>query len=174
MKKDANLAVVVGWDRDVSQYAHNLPGSLRHKIESTMSPRIGEIAGTRDYILSRWPPRHQNVYARYVTLARDVGPGYNLPIAPQRITVWGTHEGNGTQSLAVMIGDPGRERVSQPNGRLFHITISVADGVPPAEAGKFTWDQVKNLDVYEELWGYAHFLPTWRITPERREIALVG
>jgi len=90
---------------------------------------------TRHGILGMFPPIHRNVYAHHVTAAyRDV----NVRIHGLKTAiVTGQVVNDRVQVLLLRVdGDDYR-----PDGKLWHLTLSTAEGVPPKEGGDVTFGE---------------------------------
>jgi hypothetical protein len=90
---------------------------------------------TRHRILGAFSPVHPNVYAHHVTAAyRDVNVRV---VGMKEAIVTGQVMNDRVQVLLLRVdGDDYR-----PDGKLWHLTISTADDVPPKEGGDVTFDQ---------------------------------
>lgn len=103
----------------------------------------------RDILLKKYRPAFPNVFARSVTLAYGVGRFYEVP-SQITVTVYGVHKGSGTDALLVMVDkqlvQPKRE--GEDFERPYHITLSTAQNVPPAEAGKVDPTRIKMIPTF--------------------------
>lgn len=107
---------------------------------------------TRHSLLKLCPPRFQRVYASRVTLAYNVPRHYRLPKGNVLVAVKAIIETDTFQSLLVTVNGS----YVRPDGKLYHITMSVPHDVPPAEAG--------NIDeqLVEEVGRFLH--PAFQFT----------
>ncbi len=89
-------------------------------------------AGFRTGILQRFHARHPQVFCKQITWAYGVDGDFYFPTWDLKCSVYGYHETATTQALALCVD----EREYRPDGKLFHLTISTANGVPPVKAGE--------------------------------------
>ena len=84
----------------------------------------------RATLLATFAPQFPNTYCTGITYAYRATREYNFPQGSIDARIYGYHRGEGHDALLVELGQAGMKR--RPDGKLFHITLSTADGVPPA------------------------------------------
>lgn len=133
MKK---FSLVLGVDNNPADYMLGLPPAVRDAMLRGVPAGVIQANGTREFILSQHKPAHANVFCRHITMAYGVMRHYPVPQGSQRVTFVGEVNQNGAQALIVLVND----KLRREDGKLFHLTISTAPGVPPATAGDFRHD----------------------------------
>ena len=121
---------------------------------------------SRDWLLGNFPAIYPNVYCRYITLAYNVPNGFNMPRGYIPVKVHGVAIRQGTQALLCEVA----RTFKRADGKPFHITISVDDGVPPAEAGRFDITDVTMLAGVVEFDTEPKLIPRQVMPPERPTI----
>ena len=92
---------------------------------------------TRREILNKYPPAHSLVYASHVTAAYKKLNGVNIK-GLHTAVVMGQVITDRIHSLVLRVnGDDYR-----PDGKPWHLTVSLASGVEPKEGGNFHLDQM--------------------------------
>lgn len=76
------------------------------------------------------PPKHENVFAEHITCEYGVPEDTELPSQVDSVVVVGIAENDKVQALVVKVG----ANTQRPDGRLYHITLSTADGIKPFES----------------------------------------
>ncbi len=140
----------------------------------------------RAHVLKNHPPRHPNGHAFHVTLGygaksrEEALQGLPAEIAqkirtgkPILVTIYGRHVDDRVDSLGVML--EGAQPFRQ-DGKPYHITLSVADGVPPASSGLVNLDLDRPgfmLDPsrFVEFHLMATIEPSSMSKPERLDVA---
>lgn len=102
-----------------------------------MKPQYWRIGASLDAqhrvaLLETFNPAFPNVHANGVTYAYRTLSSFVYPQELLECHIYGYHIGDGHDALLVTI-DGNKTR---PDGKLFHITLSTEDGVPPAQAGQ--------------------------------------
>lgn len=99
----------------------------------------------RERLLKSIKPAYKNVIAHHVTYEFGVDDTHPLPPDVFRASIYGiANDGAGVQTLVVDVNGDGK----RPDGKLFHITWSLADGRKAVESNKL--------------------LETWPISPDKR------
>jgi hypothetical protein len=78
----------------------------------------------RKELLQQFPPRYANVVADHVTLRPRASRGAPLPGVDWGEIVGRADDGTGVEAMVVAIGSS----VDRPDGSIYHITWSLADG----------------------------------------------
>ena len=78
----------------------------------------------RRELLQQFPPRFRNVVADHVTLAAQAAKDAPLPQETEGEIVGRAHDGRGVEAMVVAIGGT----TDRPDGSIYHITWSLADG----------------------------------------------
>jgi hypothetical protein len=87
----------------------------------------------RDSLLRTFRPRHALVYCRNITWIYGCSADFeDFPKQPMACVIVGHHIGPDHEALVITLDD----QATRPDGKLHHITLSVAPGVPPARAGE--------------------------------------
>jgi hypothetical protein len=124
-----------------------------------MSNNIRTVSGSlsngqRDLILRRFYPRFDNVFCVQITWAYNVPQDFDYPRQMLDLTLTGHHIGDGHEALVGRLTDPGEVTsfpggplgMLRPDGKLVHITLSTADGIPPARASEIEMRDVAPVD----------------------------
>jgi hypothetical protein len=89
---------------------------------------------SRAELLAAFPPIYERVIAEHVTVAFDVDALTPAPPAPQAVEVVGyIDSGDGIQAVLVAVDG----ETFRPDGKLYHITLSLGDGRYAAESNKY-------------------------------------
>jgi len=101
----------------------------------------------RSLLLSAFPPRYPNVYCRQLVWAYGVPEDFEFPKEPVTFHIFAHHIGEGHEALvgAVYDADDIGRSFQANNGRRLHITLSAADGVPPARGGEIDVNAVREF-----------------------------
>lgn len=124
-------------------------------------------AGQRALLLRHFNPKHVNVWCRQLTWAYRVSDEARFPVGNLELTIDGLHEGPGHECLTGSLHGGGllHERF-RPDGRPVHITLSTADGIPPAEASRINLAAIRKVDPVK-LTLQLRRGPATQLTPER-------
>jgi hypothetical protein len=96
---------------------------------------------TRDLLLRMVKPTLAQVFCQGLTYAYGVTSETSYPTAPVKVLIVGIHRTKRHEALVCSLhGDTQR-----PDGKLFHITLATAPGVPPAEAGDINMADVEPI-----------------------------
>ena len=91
----------------------------------------------RRELLLQFPPRFPNVVADHVTLAARVAKDAALPQETEGEIVARVDDGSGVEAMIVRIGGT----TDRPDGSIYHITWSLADGRRAKESNDVIRDQ---------------------------------
>lgn len=105
-------------------------------------PVLDPPDGLRRMLLNRFPPTFNNVYCKSITLAYSVGRYHDQPPrAFVPVLIYGYYVDQGQEALLCRV-QMGKEneyyqplRQGEDRRRLYHITLSLADGVKPGDVG---------------------------------------
>jgi hypothetical protein len=90
---------------------------------------------SRAKLLAQFPPKYPRVIAEHVTLEFGVPGDTPPPVMPQSVTIVGyVDSGDGVEGLTVEVDGEAR----RPDGKLFHITMSLDVGHRAVETNKHT------------------------------------
>jgi hypothetical protein len=139
---------------------------MSHKNSWHIRADIPEVV--RKKILAIYKPKFPNVYANGITYAYKSPADYSFPQGLLDVEVVGHHMIEGRhEALVVKVGPMGLAQ--RPDGKLFHITLSCADGVPPAEAGDINRDLKRLQQPAKPLRFQVQFIrrKLWQSKPQR-------
>ena len=99
----------------------------------------------RRRLLRQFPPRYKNVKCDHITLEFGVPKPDKLPPLPKKLFAVGyATDAKGVECLVVQVNNIIKRR---PSGKIFHITLSIADGRQSVESNqvlaKFKWKRWK-------------------------------
>lgn len=95
----------------------------------------------RAALLETFNPAFPNVHANGVTYAYRTPSNYAFPLGLLECHIYGYHYGDGHDALLVTIDG----KKTRPDGKMFHITLSTADGVRPAQAGEIDRSSIQTF-----------------------------
>ena len=107
----------------------------------------------RQELLQQFPPRFERPVADHVTLVRgsDAVP---LPTETIGEIIGRAHDGQGVEAMVVRLGDT----TDRPDGSIFHITWSLAEGRDAVES---------NTILREQAWEYFDLPMPVKLIPAR-------
>lgn len=133
--------------------------------------RVGADLSQRDQkaLLEAFPPNFKNVFCRSLTMAYKVTDDFQFSKEDIPVEVYGYHQGDGHEAILVKLGHAGVKR--RPDGRLYAITLSTAEGVPPAAAGEIDPKKIKVLHNQHSFTVRFKAWPLWVTRPTQRDAA---
>jgi hypothetical protein len=144
---------------------HNAP-TLKGYIMANKKMRVHAQLPTksRDLLLRMFRPRLPNVYCQSITYAYGFGVENLIPAGTPKCIIVGIHRTLRHEALVCTLDG----QAHRPDGKPFHITLSTAHDVPPAEAGDIDpmrWERVNPVTL-DLVFASAHAMIT-RPQPNR-------
>jgi len=89
---------------------------------------------SRNKLLETFPPKYARVICEHITENFGVKDDSSAPEQPQSVLVVGyVDSGDGVEALAVTVNG----ETERPDGRKYHITLSLAEGRRPVESNDY-------------------------------------